>query len=323
MNAGPLEETLKGWGKTAIDNIRRIATQSAKHIKSKIKMGIENLSTKIFAKYGIGVADEEYRKSVLFVTESIYNDLFGNIDMTLFANDCESSHSDDQYNTHASALNAITECKETCVENVANHYKIQIDYLFKMQQLSVHPNLLPNELIIPTDFDRMIFIIDLMCSPDPISYELGIKRKEFVKGYKTAKCGDQTQHVATVSYDRRGNPMKPTYSAVKSVGTPFGRIQTIEDVIKYSPSVSDKTKRDTKLYFRRKSFQTPAETLRQIAEDESRMPSYVKSQLLPYVRKSIKSIRKANRLSAKAKKSKSLYAYGFKSKKEGKTQKKH
>ena len=317
MNAEPLVELLKRWGKHASDGVEGIkihAARTTRHLKTKIKIGIEGLSTKIFKNYGIGVPDKEYRKSILSVTKTIYNELFGKIDMTLFANDCHASHQDSQYNTRTNAANSRIECVNTCVENVAEIYKEQIDYVFKMQQLSIHPVSLPDELIVPTDYDRMIFIIDLMCSPDPISYELGHTGQsgnDFLIGYKIAKCGNQIQSVATVSYNRRGNPSIPKNSALKVVGRPI-QINTMEDVIKYSPTLSANWRRETKKHFKRRPFQTMSEIPKELITDINngyKMPRYTKSQLSSSTKKAIRKASKhAKNLSRSAK---TLHAFGF------------
>lgn len=315
MNPGPLAEILKKLGQDAINGLKRVATHSARHLKSKFKIGIEKLKTKIFLKYGVGVPDEEYKKSVVFICESIYNDLFGNIDMTLFDIDCENSHPDEQYNTHANASDARRDCVRTNIAEVAEHYKVQIEYVFKMQQLSVHPEIAPNELITPTDFDRMIFIIDLMCSPDPISYERGIREEEFLRWYKTAKCGEQIQHAVTVEYDKRGNPKKPEYSALKVVGRPFGKIKTMEDVARYSPALPATWRRDTKKYFKnqplRKLTAIPDEISTDLAKGNFKMPRYVRSQLSAPTKKAIQDAKKKSASAASAKMKKTLHSFGF------------
>lgn len=217
MDPGPLGDLLRKLGQDAIAGLKKIATHSARHLKSKFKIGIEEFKTKIFDNYGVGDADEEYKKSVVYVCDSIYNDLFGNIDMTLFVRDCEESHPYEQYNTRKNADAAIAECLKNNIEAVAEHYKVQIEYVFKMQQLSVHPITSPDELITPTEFDRMIFIIDLMCSPDPISYERGTVKESELRAYKNSKCGSQVQKVATVKYDKRGNPEKYKHKHVMAL----------------------------------------------------------------------------------------------------------
>jgi hypothetical protein len=326
MNPEPLAELFRSWGQHAIDGLKRVATHSARNLKSKFKIGIEKLATKIFKNYGIGIPDEEYKKSVLFVCESIYNDLFGNIDMTLFETDCDASHPDDQYNTRANASDARRDCARTNIAAVAEHYKVQIEYVFKMQQLSVHPDFAPNELITPTDFDRMIFIIDLMCSSEPISYELGTREEEFLRGYKTAKCGEQIQHVATVKYNRRGNPKKPEYSALKVVGRPFGKIKTMEDVARYSPALSSTWRRDTKKYFKkqplRKLTAIPEELATDLTSGKFKMSSNIRSQLSASTKKAIKTAtenakKKSQTAAASSNKEKTLKSFGFTSTRKG------
>lgn len=315
MNPEPLAELFRSWGQHAIDGLKRVATNSARHLKSKLKFGIEKLATKIFVNYGVGIPDEEYKKSVLFVCESIYNDLFGNVDMTLFERDCEESHPNEQYNADANASDARRDCVRTNIAAVAEHYKVQIEYVFKMQQLSVHPEFTPDELITPTDFDRMIFIIDLMCSPDPISYELGIRDEEFLRGYKTAKCGEQVQHVVNVEYNRRGNPKKPEYSALKVVGRPFGKIKTMEDVARYSPALSATWRRDTKKYFKKQPFRDltaiPEEISTDLAKGNFKIPSYVRSQLSRSTKKVIQDSKKKSASAASVKAKKTLHSFGF------------
>jgi hypothetical protein len=333
MNPEPLVYLLNKLRRDALAGLKGIATQYARNLNSQFKIGIDTLKTKIFVKYGLGNPEEQHKQSIIHVCKHIYDDLFGNIDMTLFAKDCEDSHPVEQYNTLANALDARRDCYRTNIEAVAAHYKTQIDYLFKMQQFYVHPKLVDGELRTPTDYDRMIFIIDLMCSPDEISYELGIRDEAFLRGYKTAKCGGQIQHVATVQYNRKGEPKKPEYSALKVVGRPFGHIKTMEDVVSHSPALPADWRSQTRKYFKNQPSRIetaiPKELSTDLVKGEFKMPRYVWSKLRNSAKNAIKSANRENTKSAsaaseKAKKtlhSKTLDSFGFTRKQKGK--KKH
>lgn len=323
MDPGPLAKLLEKWGQDAIRSLKHIATQSAIHLKTKINSKLADFETKMFTNYGVGVPEKQYQTSILTVTKRIYDDLFGNIDMTLFEGDCQESHPDEQYNTPANASDARRECVNTCIEKVAEHYRYQIEYLFKMQQLSVHPKLTPDELKLPTDFDRMIFIIDLMCSPDPISYELGTIDVEFLRGYKTAKCGKQIQRVATVEHNKKGNPKKSKYSALKAVGKPIiGKfdLDTMEKVVSHSPALSATWRSDTKKYFKKQPFRDltaiPEELATDLASGKFKMSGYVRSQLSRSAKRAIQTAKKKSASAASAKAKGTLHKFGF-TRKEG------